>query len=156
MNFVRLTLDQSYGNYSCYQYSNSEMNILGNFFSDDIGCYSPTFREWATKEHWKGASGNITMVEKEGGFIYLTDLYSEEKSPTEVKMTVEQFVQILDDWRDKVCATKPKEVVIKYENDKFIIETHTDVSSKKIKKYWSGNVRFFSDFFWCFLLALLF
>jgi len=40
------------------------MEILGFFLATDIGCYSPTFREWATKEHWKGASGNITMVEK--------------------------------------------------------------------------------------------
>ena len=123
MNAVKLKLNQSYGNYSCYYFSNGEMNILGNFLSDDIGCYSPTFREWATKEHWNGASGNITMVEKEGDFIYLSDLYSEEEMPTELKMTVQQFVQLLDDWRDKVCSTKPKEVIIKYENDQFIIET---------------------------------
>lgn len=123
MNVVRLKLDQSYGNYSCYQFSNIEMNILGNFLSDDIGCYSPTFREWAINEHWKGASGNITMVEKEADFIYLSDLYSEEKVPTELKMTVEQFVHLLDDWRDKVCAKKPMEVIIKHENDQFVIET---------------------------------
>jgi hypothetical protein len=109
-----------------YEYddaSNIGMCILGRFLTSDIGCYRPTFREWATKEHWKGASGNITMVEKEAGFIYLSDLYSEEKSPTEVKMTIEQFVQLLDDWRDKVCQVRPKEVIIKYENDQFVIET---------------------------------
>lgn len=113
-------------NGNSYQYveaTNIKMCILSRFLATDIGCYSSTFREWATKEHWKGASGNVTMVEKEGNFMYLSDLYSEEDDPTELKMTVQQFVQLLDDWRDKVCSTKPKGVIIKYENDQFVIET---------------------------------
>lgn len=121
MEYVKLENEnEGYG----YKGSTSiKMDIIGFFLADDIGCYSPTFREWATKEHWRGASGNITMVEKEDGFIYLSDLYSEEENPTELKMTVQQFVQLLDDWRDRVCATKPREVIIKYDNDQFIIET---------------------------------
>jgi len=41
------------------------------------------------------------MVEKDGNFMYLTDLYSEENDPTELIMSVQQFVQLLDDWREQ-------------------------------------------------------
>jgi hypothetical protein len=38
-------------------------------------------------------------------------------------MTKQQFVQLLDDWQEKVCKPMPTEVIIKYENNQFIIET---------------------------------
>lgn len=38
-------------------------------------------------------------------------------------MTRQQFAQLFDEWQEKVCQHKPKEVVIKHVNDQFFIET---------------------------------
>jgi hypothetical protein len=38
-------------------------------------------------------------------------------------MTKKQFVQLLDDWQEKVCKRKPKEVTITYDGNQFTIET---------------------------------
>ena len=38
-------------------------------------------------------------------------------------MTLSQYVQLLDEWENKICKEMPKEVIIKHENDQFIIET---------------------------------
>jgi hypothetical protein len=122
MNFIRLILDR-FNDYA-YQYaSNIEMNILGNFLSSDVGCYNKIYKEWVLHPLAGSISGNITQIEKEGNHIYLSDLYSEDKYPIELKMTSEQFIKILDDWEHKVCALKPQAVTIKYENDEFIFET---------------------------------
>jgi hypothetical protein len=122
MEFIKLVISP-HGRYSYNDASNIEMTILGHFLSSDVGCYSPTFRKWASHATWRGGSGNITMIEKEDGYIYVSDLYSEEQEPTELKMTVEQFIQLLDDWQEKVCEHKPREVIIKHESDQFVIET---------------------------------
>lgn len=53
----------------------------------------------------------------------MSDLFSDEKIPTVLKMTRKQYVQVITDWEEKVCKRKPKEVVIKHENEQFIIET---------------------------------
>jgi hypothetical protein len=38
-------------------------------------------------------------------------------------MSGQQLIQLLDDWQEKVCKLKPKEVLIKFENGEFSIET---------------------------------
>ena len=121
MEFVKLVYDGS-----SYRYqggSNLKMDILGCFFSSDVSDSSSSYKDWALNDPNLSACGNITSLSKINGNIYLSDLYSEEEVPTELKMTVQQFVQLLDDWRDMVCSTKPREVIIKYENNQFIIET---------------------------------
>jgi hypothetical protein len=128
MNFVALVYN---GHSYCYNGGNDlAIAILGCFLSSDVGCtlsenglLLSSFGRWALEEGWRGASGNITMVEKENDYIYLSDLYSEERKPTELKMMVQQFVQLLDDWREKVCKRKPKEVTITYDGNQFTIET---------------------------------
>lgn len=123
MNFVKLKLDLSYGDYSYQDASNIEMNTLGNFLSDDVGYRISSYKEWALNDLYLTACGNLTSLDKENGYIILSDLYSEEDIPTELKMTTQQFVQLLDDWENKVCKPRPKEVIIKCENDQFTIET---------------------------------
>lgn len=71
----------------------------------------------------EACSGNITALEKDGDYIELTDLYSEEEVPTILRISRNQFVKLLDEWEEKVCKQKPKEVIIKYDNGEFIIET---------------------------------
>jgi hypothetical protein len=123
MDFVRLTL-LAYGNsYRYIDATDLKMYIFSRFLTDDVGCYWPSFKKWALNNFETETSSNITSLRKENGYIYLSDLYSEEDVPTELKITVQQFVQLLDDWEAKVCKKKPKEVTIKYENDQFTIET---------------------------------
>lgn len=123
MEFVKLT-SSPHGGYLCKNASNIAMNILGNFFASDVGCISSGFKEWVLNDSWGDAcSGNLTALEKEDNYILLSDLYSEEKVPTILKMTRQQYVQVITDWETKVCKLMPKEVIIKHENDQFIIET---------------------------------
>jgi hypothetical protein len=128
MNFVKLLLDINYGNYSYGGASHAEIGILGIFFSSDIGCAkigSPTYAEWTFQDKW-GTSfcGNAICVEREGDFVFLSDVFPDEEAPLmQLKMTRQQFVDIIDEWYKKVCKYKPKEVTIKYDNGQFSIET---------------------------------
>jgi len=123
MEFVELLFKDR--GYSYQNASNKEMFNLGIFLSTDVGCGGRTFfRDWAlSDENAWAVGGDATTLEKEGDYIYLTDQHSQEKVPTELKIGIQQFVKLLNDWQEKVCKTKPKEVIIKYENDEFIIET---------------------------------
>lgn len=123
MNVVKFFLDKKYGGYSCRDVSNIEMCILGGFLASDV--YHPlSFIEWGLTSKWNDeTNGNCTFLKKEGNYILLSDLYSEEEVPTTLKLTKEQYKQILTDWEEKVLKLKPKEVTITYENDEFVIET---------------------------------
>ena len=121
MNFVKLVYNGR--DYVYSDASNIEMNTLGDFLAHDIDNRMKAFRDWALNKNEHAVGGDLTLLDKKGNTIILTDMYSEEDVPTELKMTVQQFVQLLDDWRDMVCSTKPREVIIKYENNQFIIET---------------------------------
>jgi hypothetical protein len=81
--------------------------------------------EWGLTNKWENdeTNGNCTFLQKEGDYILLSDLYSEETVPTILRLTKEEYRQILTDWEEKVIKLKPKEVIIKHENGQFIIET---------------------------------
>jgi hypothetical protein len=124
MEFVKFILSRG----ERYDYnggSNLKMDILGCFLAYDVGCgYPSSLKEWGINDSWgEATNGNITMLEKTGNYILLSDLFSEEEVPTVLKMTREQYVQVITDWEEKGCKLKPKEVIIKHENDQFIIET---------------------------------
>jgi hypothetical protein len=111
-----------------YEYaSNIKMNLLGNFLSSDVRCLLQTingFQDWILDDsQGYGTSSNITYLEKDGEYIFLGDLLSEEENPPEVRLSRKQLIQLLDDWRDKVCKTMPQYVMIKHENGKYTIET---------------------------------
>jgi len=132
MEFVHLKYCSD-GRYPLYDASNIGMTILGRFLISDVGCYWPTFREWAVDDKSDPKSrftysfgGNITDLEEEGDDIYLfdgTESMTEEIRANGCKIPRLQFIQLLDDWKEKVCVPKPKEVMIKYENGQFVIET---------------------------------
>ena len=124
MEFIKLTLS-AYGTHSYKDASNIEMAILGCFLTDDVSYYPSSFMEWGLTNKSKNdeTSGNCTFLQKRGDCILLSDLYSEEKVPTMVKLTKEQYKQILSDWERKVCKSMPKEVIITYDNGKFVMET---------------------------------
>lgn len=124
MEFAKLIYDGEY--YSYRGSSNLKMDILGLFFRCELRYGISSYKDWVFDDASISACGNITALEKVDGHIYMSDLLSEEKDPTELIMTIEQFVQLLDDWDNKVCKLRPKEVLIKYENDQFIIETRNE------------------------------
>jgi len=121
MEFIKLVISSN-ERYSYDSASNIKMNILGDFLISDVSRPS-SFINWALDTESNHACANLTDLEKENDYIFMTDLYSEEETPTELKITLQQFVRILTDWEEKVLKVKPKEVVIKYENDEFTIET---------------------------------
>jgi len=125
MNIVKFFLDEKYGGYSCKYASNIEMCTLGNFLASEIGCgYPSSFKEWGIADGWGDeTNGNLTTLKKDGNYILLGDLFSEESIPRMLRMTRQQYVQVITDWQEKVCKLRPKEVLIKYENDEFVIET---------------------------------
>jgi hypothetical protein len=122
MNIVKLTLDKNFGNYCAKNASNIEMNILGNFLTDDASYDPSAFKEYALNDWEKYTSSNATALEKENGYILLMDLNAEEENSTILKMTRDQFMQILTNW-EKILKLKPQEVIIKHEQDQFIVET---------------------------------
>jgi hypothetical protein len=122
MEFVQLILTP-HGSYFYENASNIEMAILGLFFTSNVGYYPSSFKEWGINDEWgEETNGNCIALKKDNNYILLTDLYSEEKIPTAIKMTRQQYIQLITDWEEKVCKLKPKEVIIKHENDEFIME----------------------------------
>lgn len=123
MDYARLILKYTY--YYFDDASNVAMIVLGRFFSTDIGCDRITFfKDWAL-ENIDGSTcgGNCTRLENENNFIIITDEYSVEPTPTQVRMTVQQFAQLFDEWQEKAVNQTPKQVIIKHEHGKFFIET---------------------------------
>ena len=122
MSYVKIIYNKS--SYYYKKASNEKMAILGIFLTSNVGYYPSSFKEWGTNDDWGDeTNGNSIALKKEGDYILLSDLYSEEETPTILKMTRKQYVQVITDWEEKVCKLKPNEVIIKYENDQFIIET---------------------------------
>jgi|SRR5579872_1991597 len=126
MEFIKLTRRAlPLTGYAYQDASNVEMCILGDFLMSSVGYDVSSFKEWGLTDIWKNdeTNGNVTALERHDNYIFLKDLFSEEDVPTVLKMTRDQFGKILTDWEEKVCKLKPKEVIIKYENDQFVIET---------------------------------
>ena len=122
MEFVKLAFfGKSFSYDTC---SSIEMCNLGIFLTDDVGNRSFSFKKWLFNELSDSASNNATILEKKDGFILIRDMYSEEEEPTQLRLTYAQFLQILDDWEEKVIKLKPREVIIKHENGRFIFETN--------------------------------
>jgi len=121
VEFIKLVISSS-ERYSYDSASNIKMNILGDFLASDVSRPS-SFINWALDSESNHACANLTDLDKENDYILMSDLYSEEETPAELKMTQKQFVQILTDWEEKVLKLKPKEVTITYDNDEFLIET---------------------------------
>jgi hypothetical protein len=124
MEFAKLELTREWNSYTCTKVSNIKMGIVGILLSNDIRCDTLLYKQTLADDRSCGRGGNFISMDKEDGYVLLTDIYSEEEEKTEFKISQQQFVQLLDDWQEMVCKPyKPQEVIIKYENDQFIIET---------------------------------
>ncbi len=123
MNIVNFCLDENYRNYSYTNASNINMTILGRFMTSDVRSRPSFYKEYALNHLQQYTNGNSTALEKQNGYILLSDLYPEEGYESQLKMTLDQFIKLLNDWEEKVLKLQPKEVIIKHENNQFIIET---------------------------------
>jgi hypothetical protein len=118
---------QDYKYYEYQKASNIAMCILGRFLFDDMGTSTSFFKEFVCNDKEDYTNTNGTILDKRNGYVYLSNLCpvleEEIENPTEVEMTYVQFLQLLKDWEEKVIKLKPQEVVIKHENNQFILET---------------------------------
>jgi hypothetical protein len=120
MNNVKIFLNER-GYYQRESGSTIKMSLLAGLFVDDVGCNRASFKEWAdTASDGDCFSGNITNLELEGDDIVMTDLYPEV--PAEVRMTRHQFVKLFDEWQEKVCKNRPRELFIIHDNDEYFIK----------------------------------
>jgi len=127
MEFVQFLLNLDSDTYHFNGGSTSEMCSMGLFFIEDIRCNDSFYREWVLKStDGDAAGGNYIGLENQNGYIIFNDEYPAVPKSTELKMTIKQFVSLFDEWQQKVIKQKPKEVIIKHENNDFFIETTND------------------------------
>lgn len=123
MDSVKFFLDINDGDYSSTNASSIEMCNLGYFLASDVRFRPSFYKKYAFNDQQQFMSSNATTLEKQNGYILLKDQYPEEGYETQLKMTHDQFIKLLDDWEEKVLKLKPKEVTITYDNNEFVIET---------------------------------
>jgi hypothetical protein len=123
MEFVRLSISPT-KRYFYKGASTIEMNILGDFLASDVGYRSASFKEWVFNYASQNACGNLTALKKNDNDILLSDLFSEKQPASVLKIPCQQFMQLLTEWQEKVCNSQPQEIVIKHDNNQFIIETN--------------------------------
>ena len=127
--FAKLVLDKECGHYHPKggSYASSiGIGFLGIFLAEDVGSNIRGFKDWALNDAETITGSNATALEKENGFVVIfdgTESMTDEIRANGLKIPLAQFIQLLDDWKEEVCEKKPKEVIIKYENDLFFIET---------------------------------
>lgn len=105
-----------------YQYADAEtigMCHLGSFLTDDVGCYSPTFKEMILDPQFDYTSSNYSSLEREGEYIFLGCNFDPNDPP--LKIHRDELIKILDAW-EQFCKTKPKEIIITQDGEIFDIE----------------------------------
>jgi hypothetical protein len=123
MKYTKLELNIAWNTYTCTEVSDAEMLILGNLLADDVRNNVLSYKQALADATLRGQSGNFVSMIKEDGSVTLSDLYSEEAVPAKFSIPQQVFIQLLDDWQEKVCNMRPREIIIKYEGDEFNIET---------------------------------
>ena len=114
------------GTYDCESASSIEIKILGSLFASDLGCPGTSLDNWIfDDEQGIITSGNIIELEKEDDYIYLNNMYDKRKILIQLKISRRNLFSLLYDWQNKVCKKnpQPQEVIIKYENNIFTLET---------------------------------
>lgn len=125
MKYAKLELNDAWNNYTCTEASDADMLILGNMLADDVRDNALSYKQTLADTTLRAQCGNFTFMAKENGYVAISDLYSEEATPTEFKIPLQVFIQLLDEWQEKVCKALPKEVIIKYDGHNFFIEIQT-------------------------------
>jgi hypothetical protein len=120
MQTIKFTLRAS-GLYWSTFISDDNIGQLASFLGTEVGCPAWNWTDWIIDDSLgEETSGNLMFLKKKKQFIYIKCLYSNVKY---FIIRRDQLVQLLNDWSEKVCKTKPQQVTITYDNDIFTIET---------------------------------
>jgi hypothetical protein len=136
IDFVKIVLDPKRQDYFYEDSSSISMDILAFLLIRDVDCRIneasfTALQEWALNDDLGYAmSSNSTLYEKEGSYIHLRDLHSNEEISIKVTMLRSKFVELIDEWQDKVCKNMPKKVILKHQNGEFFIETQENNNNK--------------------------
>ncbi len=122
MDLVKLVY--THGSYDYKEATSRAMELIGIFLSSNVGSSGSSFKEFGLNTHEQHTSGNTIYLEKSNNHIVLSDLYDQGKNPTKVSMSIQQYIYLIDAWEKQVCKNMPKEIIIKYDNDQFFIETY--------------------------------
>ena len=125
MMFVKLK-QHPHESYSCVDWSDENISLLGFFFASDLGCPGTFLDNWIFEEDQDlTTSGNTIKLKKEDNYIYLSNIYDEQQFPTRLKISPRSLFSLLYDWQNKVCKKnpQPQEIIIKYENNIFTLDT---------------------------------
>jgi hypothetical protein len=130
---------QPEGRYRCIFFSNDKMGNLGFFFATDVGCPAECWNDWILNDELGDeVGGNATFLEKEDNYIYIDDLYDADGNlnrssniSDRLKISRTNLLQLLHDWKEKVCKKEPQEATITYENDFFTLTTSDEICYKK-------------------------
>jgi hypothetical protein len=126
MEYVKIQLTDCW--YIPFKCSKSDMGTLGSFFTSEAGCSDLYWNNWIldTYDDPSKTSGNSIFLERDGEYIYMGDIYDgrPKSKRTKLKISRTSLVKLLHEWREKVCKTKPKYVVITEEDDVFTMQTY--------------------------------
>jgi hypothetical protein len=133
MESVTLQLDV-FGGYGDCQSSSMRMYALGSFFATDVGCPATDWKAWIRDDsQGLDTSGNITLLGKYRSNIHLCFLYNEQGKMDDVRIAKDRIVisrdnlvQLIEDWKAKVCAHKPQSVTIADHGDLFVLTRSND------------------------------
>ena len=108
--------------------SSDEMGVLSYFLTSECctDYLTEGYKEGILDEHWYGCAGNMVMIDKQDGYIYLSYLYPEEGDEyLEIKISIDQLLKIMDEWQIIINLEKNhKHVILKRKDDHFTFETY--------------------------------
>jgi hypothetical protein len=135
------------GEYGSTFYSNDDIATLSLFFGTDVGDSPSTWGGWIMDDsEGTECSGNITALEKEGDYVYMSFLYDEGDNITKLKISRHSLHELIIKWFQTI-SIKPKYIVITHviEDDTFAIHTSNDECAPlELLKKMNLNKRFIS------------
>ena len=100
--------------------------ILYNFLFCEMSSPYDYYINLAYDPSFYGGIGNAICIEKEDGYMYLSDgifLPEEGQESIKLKMTIDQYIYLANTFVTKVFAKdklkRPSEITIHYDNEKF-------------------------------------
>jgi hypothetical protein len=122
MQHIKFLLNDT-GFYRRISSSDDNITHLSSFLTTEVGCPAYPWKDWIIDDSLGlQTSGDLIKLKKMNNLISLKNMYASDKSHFIIKR--DQLIQLLDDWSEKVCKTKPQNVTIIYDNDIFTIEVH--------------------------------
>ena len=124
MEYTKLVL-HPHGYHRC-TFSSNEDILMISYLLIEVGCPGTSLDNWIfDDDQGLETSGNRMELEKKGDYIYIGDMYDQRKIKRRLKISRRNLFDLFYNWQTKICKKnpQPQEVIIKYENDIFTLET---------------------------------